>query len=131
MSNVGENFKKASASSLKQASEVIRQISHPVDYADTLVGAEYASATLTGVAAALETGAYALEGDISGAVKKLTAGVLETLVTLVPFAEYGRPVGLDVRKYARSVGEWIGSKIYRGDKTESSPSVNTLIPTAP
>lgn len=94
--------------SLKKITAPIRLGSQGIDFIPGLGIDEASAATLAGVAALIDTGALVAKRDFVGAGEELVAGVADSLLAAVPFIEYGRLVGFDVR----GLGRQLSSKFY-------------------
>ena len=97
----------------KSCSGAFRTVSQFVDLipADLAPGAgtllsEASAGTIAGVAAAIDTGAKVIEGDIGGAGEELARGVGDVAGAVIPFAEWARAAGIiDLREeFANAAG---------------------------
>jgi hypothetical protein len=92
----------------KQLSNIFRYASSGVDFLDVLPFLNEASAAaLCAFAATIDVTANLAMGKYKKAGQEAVEGAAETLVTLIPFVEYLRGVGINFKQIARDhAGRW-------------------------
>ncbi len=82
------------------------------------------AAVIVGVAGLIDTVAALAKGDKQLAKEEFAKGLAETGVMAIPFAEYGKVVGIDVQDKAREMaGSMVGSGVTISDEGHSSSPV--------